>query len=122
MPGFPSGRATIIRFEQGAPGEVVRELVASALLAAKASRKPRAVWCALVGEFFMREGAPVVVVSAAVPKAVIAELIETSAVFNPTVRKAPLAQLAFRGTVIVYLSDQSQQVYSAASAKEGVGK
>ncbi len=111
MPPFPSGRATIIRFPQGAPAQVIHEFVASVLTGAKAWRKPKSAWVAMIGEFFMGEGAPVVVVSSAVPKNVVEVLLEAFTLFCPTVRRTPLKELAFRGRAIVYFSDDLDKTY-----------
>jgi hypothetical protein len=110
MPPFPGGRATIIRFDQGAPTEIIHGVVAEVLSAAKGTRKPKTTWHAMMGEFFMGGGATVVVISAAVPKPIVSELIESLAILNPTVRRVPLKELDFRGRNIAVFSDTFEDV------------
>ncbi len=115
MTPFPSGRATLIRFDQGAPTEVIHAVVAEVLMGSKALRKPKTTWHAMLGEFFMGEGAPVVVLSAALPKRVVSELVESFAMLNPTVLRGPLKAFAFRGRNIVVLSDEREELYVSGS-------
>lgn len=113
----PSGRWTVVQFPEGVPVEDITGLVIEAVMAAKAQRLGRQKWVALLGEFFMGEGRPVLLVSPDVPAQVVRSLDEFRELFGPVkVRKATRSSLAFRGRELVWLQDDFEQGYPTPSA------
>jgi hypothetical protein len=104
--GWPSGRWTVVRFPGGAPTGLLAQLVQEGFSGAKARRPAGARWVALLGEFFMGEGQPVLLFSPDVPAPLIQSMDEVFQVFGEVViRKSERQKLAFRGQTLAWMED-----------------
>jgi hypothetical protein len=113
---WPSGRWTVVRFPGGAPPRMLAQLVREGFSGARAQRPAKARWVALLGEFFMGEGQPVLLFSPDVPATLLQSLDEVFQMFGEYVtRKSERQRLAFRGKTLVWLEDG----YERTGASDG---
>jgi hypothetical protein len=110
----PSGRWTVVQFPEGAEPDTISQLVIEALLTERTQRAQGEKWVALLGEFFMGEGRPVLLLSPDVPADVIGSMDEFWEMIGPVkVRKEARSSLAFRGRPLVWLQDDFERSYPA---------
>lgn len=110
----PSGRWTVVRFENGASEPALSALVIETLMAARTRRAAGEKWVAILGEILMNEGVPVLMFSPQIPTDVVRSMGEFFDMFGPvTVRRAERSSLLFRGQTLVWLQDDFERSYPA---------
>lgn len=112
---LPTGRWTVAQFPCGAPARALAELVVEEALHARGRRAPGGVWVAMLGEFFMAEHQPVLLLSPDLADAVLGGLLEFFEMLGPArFQKGEVSRFAFRGEAILWLADDFERVGPAS--------
>lgn len=113
----PSGTWVALRFLEGADTSMISALFIESVLGLKGQRTQGKTWVVMLGEFFMLERCPVVMLSADLAKPALRALNEVLEMLGPVaIRRGRRSSFAFQGRVLVWVQDDFERAYRSAVA------